>query len=161
MITGMILGFLLYWLFGKTKKVIVVQKLKTLCSEFPMGPDGYYPIKINKIKDGDTISASFIKLPWNCGLIDVNVRLYGYDAPEITKKRQSVQVTNLEIAKGVKAKNALEELISKSRWAYLRPESPEIDCYGRIMGSLFLQIPGEEELVNVSEWMIKNNHVRK
>ena len=99
-------------------------------------------------------------MPWNCGLVDVDIRLYGYDAWEITKKRKSVKVTDAEIAKGVKAKAALEELVAKARWAYLRPESVEIDCYGRILGSLFLQIPGEDGLVSVSEWMISKGHNR-
>jgi endonuclease YncB( thermonuclease family) len=161
MITGMIIGFIAYWFFNRTKQTVAAQKIKSLSSSYPQGPDGYYPIKINKVKDGDTVLADFIKLPWNCGLINVSVRLYGYDAYEISKKRHSVKVTDTEVAKGIKAKNALQELVKKARWAYLRPESTEIDCYGRILGSLFLQIPGEDELVNVSEWMVSNFHNRK
>ena len=161
MITGILVGWLLYWIFGKTKTVVKAQRMRALSASFPPGPDGFYPIKINRIKDGDTFNASFVKLPWHTGLVDVDVRCFGYDAYEISKKRKSVTITNTEIAKGQKAKIAFEELIAKARWAYLRPEVPEIDCYGRILGSLYLQIPGEDELVSVSEWMSSHGHTRK
>ena len=160
MLTGLLIGFVLYWFFNKTNKNVAAQRLQKLSSNYPPGPDGYFPIKITQVKDGDTIQAEFIKLPWNCGLVNVPIRLYGYDAYEISKKRKSVHVTDAEIIKGIKAKEALTELVGKSRWAYLRPESIEIDCYGRILGSLFLQIPGEDELVSVSDYMISNHHNR-
>lgn len=160
MITGLLIGFLAYWFCNKTHQTIKTQRIKALGSTCPPGPDGCFPVKINRVKDGDTIQADFIKLPWNCGLVNVDIRLYGFDAWEITKKRKSVKISNSEISKGEKAKAALVDLIGKARWAYLRPESVEIDCYGRILGSLFLQIPGEDALISVSEWMIANHHNR-
>lgn len=122
------------------------------------GPPNTYPIKIQRIKDGDTFVADYIKLPWNSGLIDVTVRCFGYDAYESSKKRSKL-ITDQEIVLGKKAKLELEKLVKTNVFCYLKPEVPEFDCYGRILGRLY--VPAEDgSFIDVAEHMISQNLVR-
>lgn len=145
---------LLYDAWVRHKKVTTFHSLSV-----PKGPDNTYPVKIQRIKDGDTFIADYIKLPWNSGLIDVTVRCLGYDAYESSKKRQSRVISDEEVVLGKKAKLELEKLVKPNVFCYLKPESPEFDCYGRILGRLY--IPAEDgTFIDVAEYMTAQKLVR-
>lgn len=163
MLTGIILGWLVYWLGSKLKNIRQKQivQMHVLSARWtPEGPPGSYPVKIDpkNVKDGDTFRATYIMLPWSVGITEKDVRCLGYDAWETSHKRQSVEMASDETEKGKLAKKALQDLVKKAQWMWLKPSSPEYDCYGRVLGFLYLQMNGE--VIDVSEWMKANGHDR-
>ena len=109
-----------------------------------------------ELHDGDTAKVD-IHLPFDVDLPKRSVRAFGYDAWEITKTRQTVQVTDAEIIKGKKARNELLTLIESGE-LYLE-DSGKRDPYGRASAWLWVKRPAG--WVNVAQWMTEKGHVRK
>lgn len=113
-----------------------------------------------RAKDGDTIHVERIDLGWGVSLYDQDVRLLGFDAPEVSRRRRSVKVTDEEIERGRIAEAALGTLLMTGT-VHLYPDAaqPTRDNYGRLLGRLFVHPEGHEP-VDVAEWMIKSGHIR-
>jgi len=93
-------------------------------------------VDVLSVYDGDTIRVS-IDLGFDIHLVNVSVRLYGIDAPE------------LGTDDGKESREKLAEKIGKK--ARLVSE-PKRDKYGRILATIYL---GEE---NLNEWMVEQGY---
>lgn len=108
-----------------------------------------------RLHDGDTAHCD-INLGWGVTLRNRSIRAFGYDAPEINRVRQTVEVTEDEIARGRAAKAALEQLIADGGlWA---EDSGETDPYGRISARLWVR--KGTEWIDVARWMRARKHTR-
>ena len=109
-----------------------------------------------KVVDGDTIHADII-LAYGVVLEDQTIRAIDYDAWESRKIRRSVgKISDDEIAKGQKAKAALQVLIDQTDITLEAPTDPKRyrDNYGRLLGKLYTD--GH----SIGQWMQKNGHCR-
>jgi len=131
--------------------------------EAPTQDQTLIPIIITKVYDGDTITAD-INFGWDITWNNQSIRLYGFDAWEISRARRSVEVTDEELAKGKQARHALLSLLAGSEGVYIRPSGKsESGNYGRRLASLWvgvLQDNGRYKLVDVAQYMKKNGHDR-
>lgn len=80
------------------------------------------------------------------------MRLLDFDAWEKSKKRQSVEVTDLEIIKGYAAERELSKFLSGKKLTVIG--NNKRDNYGRILVKLYAN--GQ----SVSEYMILHGHDR-
>ena len=120
------------------------------------------------VHDGDTINVD-INLPFRVTLPNRMIRAYGYDAWEITRTRQTVKVTEAEIAKGHKARNEFMALLETGS-LYLEDMSAlyktPTDPYGRTSARLWVQVmsyPDDKPTVTwvlVEKWMEDHGHLR-
>ena len=107
------------------------------------------------VHDGDSIKAD-LNLGWGVTLRNRSIRAFGYDAPEINRVRQTVEITEEEIGRGKEAKAALEQLIEGGGlWA---EDSGETDPYGRISARLWVR--KGTEWIDVARWMRARKHTR-
>jgi endonuclease YncB( thermonuclease family) len=109
-----------------------------------------------RVIDGDTIQAD-ICLGAGVYIENETIRLVGFDAWEATKRRRSVDVTDDEVAKGEKAKDALDSLIGNGGTRILACEGR--DVYGRILGRLFV-VQDDGTIVDIAARMIAGGHDR-
>jgi hypothetical protein len=99
-------------------------------------PSNHYLLSSISVYDGDTITAD-VHLGLDVVLHDQRVRLTGFDAWELTRARRTVEITDEELVKGRKARDALQELLGAGA-AYLVPEARGKDPYGRLLGRLIV-----------------------
>jgi endonuclease YncB( thermonuclease family) len=92
-----------------------------------------------EIHDGDTFVAD-IELGFDIVLARQTVRIFAFDAWEITRQRQTVKITDEELIKGRLAKQALETLFEPAVVSVA--ESGKRDPYGR--RSLWVFVNGQE-----------------
>lgn len=121
-------------------------------------PVQYIPLSGITVKDGDTITAN-VNFPWGVTLRDQPIRCLGYDAWESSRRRQSVRITDAELANGEQASAALSGLLSSSR-VYGTPGKRERDNYGRLLVRLTV-VDKDGKQIDVAEWMERNGHVRQ
>ena len=119
-------------------------------------PRTFILCSVKDVLDGDTIVVDVL-LPWSVVLNDRSVRMQGYDAWEISKKRKTVRVTDAEIERGKAAREALVQILSAAEAVYLTP-SDRHDPYGRLTAYVSLLYDGQ--LIEVSEWMREHGHTR-
>lgn len=122
-------------------------------------PENAYRLTVAKVYDGDTITAD-VALGFQVTLSAQSVRLAGYDAWEISRTRQTVQVTDEEIERGRLAKAALAELLGRyPDRVYLRPEGSGRGAYNRLQGWLVIY-PRAGPEIDVAEYMKTRGHDR-
>jgi len=92
-----------------------------------------------KIHDGDTFVADIV-LGFDIVLAQQTVRIFAFDAWEVSRQRQTVTITDGELAKGQLAKAALEKLFASGVVTVV--ESGKRDPYGR--RSLWVFVDGKE-----------------
>lgn len=119
-------------------------------------PPGLAPAIDVVCHDGDTVKCS-IDLGYGITLRDKSIRAFGFDAWEINRNRQTVNVTDAEIERGKAAKAALEALIANGT-LYLA-DSGERDPYGRVSAWLWVQSK-DGEWTDVAKYMKQHHHVR-
>lgn len=132
------------------------------------GPRQAIYCKVLYVHDGDTISAD-LELPFRVTLPNRQLRAFGYDAWEITRTRQTVKVTDEEITKGHKAREALQELLSTGI-LYVEDATAiqrvKPDPYGRMLTQWWVQqvsYPDGKPTVtwiDVAKWMKEHGHCR-
>lgn len=111
---------------------------------------------LKELHDGDTARVD-LHLPFDVDLPNRSVRAFGYDAWEVTKTRQTVNVTDAEIVKGKAARDDLLALIQAGElWL---EDSGERDPYGRVSARLWVR--RGDKWVNVANWMTDRGHVRR
>lgn len=99
-----------------------------------------YNAEITRVVDGDTLKA-LIDVGFHIHH-DVTIRLFGIDTPEVRTKDL------VEKAKGLKAKERMEELLSLSN-NKVRIKSHGLDKYGRCLAEVVSETPhGESKNIN-------------
>jgi endonuclease YncB( thermonuclease family) len=92
------------------------------------------------VLDGDTVRGS-IDLGFGVVLKDQTIRIYGFDAWESTKHRQTLDLTpkewEQEIIKGKVAKTSLESLLKLAKKVRVHEVSGESDPYGRRLAEIY------------------------
>jgi micrococcal nuclease len=119
-----------------------------------LGHKYVYDIELVSIYDGDTIRVNvdlgfghFWKGEDGKGL---KLRLYGINAPEV-KGKEKIQ--------GLKAKEALEKLLTGSK-LILQSHYDKTGKYGRYLATIYVTTVYEDgsgtELLNVNKWLVEN-----
>lgn len=84
-----------------------------------------------KVHDADTLSDGVIRLPWGAAIAGRSIRVSDYDAWEITRVRQTVKISDEEIARGKAAADELSKILGQFTLYVSEPER-DIDPYDRI-----------------------------
>ena len=110
----------------------------------------YCQCKVVNVYDGDTCKVVF---PMNDTMYRWNVRLTGYDTPEMRPPR-SQENREKEIEAAYAARDFLRgQVMNENQLVYIK--CGEFDKYGRLLGTLFLQ---ETDLISVNDMMIQQGH---
>lgn len=114
-----------------------------------------------KVKDGDTLAAETLYLPFGVALYDVDLRCADYDAWESSFRRTAVSITHAEIQRGKLAAKELAELLAENEFRVLPPNDSRVrDVYGRLLVVVEVKLP-ERGWVRLADWMKLHGHVRK
>lgn len=114
-----------------------------------------------KVKDGDTLEAETLYLPFGVALYDVDMRMADYDAWESSFRRTAVSITHEEIKRGKLAAKELAELLAENEFRVLPPNDSRVrDVYGRLLVVIEVKLP-ERGWVKLADWMKLHGHVRK
>lgn len=89
-----------------------------------------YRVDSPKVHDADTLTEGVIRLPWGAAIAGRSIRS-DYDAWEVTKVRQTVKITDEEIARGKAAADELSKILGQFTLYVSEPER-DIDPYDRI-----------------------------
>ena len=116
-----------------------------------------YPLSNLTVYDGDTVKAD-VDIGFDLMLSQQAIRSLGYDAPELTRTRRTVVVTEAEIARGRAARAALVALLADGEPYIAPPEGDDTDAYGRRLGYLFVR--RGSEWLDVAEAMRAEGHER-
>jgi endonuclease YncB( thermonuclease family) len=114
--------------------------LRPLAADDPVAPVSALKCTVLAVHDADTIAAVI-----ECPLLKVKsqtvmIRAFGYDAWEVNRVRQTVVVTDEEIAKGKAARDELIALLQTAElWA---EDSGSPDPYGRTSAVLWVKQTG-------------------
>jgi endonuclease YncB( thermonuclease family) len=113
------------------------------------------PCENVRILDGDTVRAD-LRLSFGVTIRDKTLRAADYDAWELSRHRQTVNVTDVELVRGREAKAALEQLVSQGQLH--AEDTGKQDAYGRLLAVLWAKRGGE--WLSVAEFMEAGYHVR-
>lgn len=117
------------------------------------------PVRISRIKDGDTIVADVL-LPWNVTLRDEDIRESTYDAWESRRGRGGIVTTDEELVKGKQATRDLTELF-RDKKAYLGvSDDSKRDAFGRLLGKFWAFDTVNNQWIDVREFMRERGHLR-
>lgn len=112
------------------------------------------------VKDGDTIHAETLYLPFGVALYDVDMRCADFDAWESSYRRATVSISAEEITRGKRAAKELAELLAANEFRVLPPNDSRVrDVYGRLLVVIEVKLP-ERGWVKLADWMRLHNHVR-
>ena len=132
--------------------------MKTLILSLIFASAGYaaeFALSAVVVKDGDTITADVHIGLDNLVFHDQTIRFNDIDCWETSKHRQSVVVTDDEVAKGKKARAELEGMVKSAKAITGATGATQRDVYGRRLFSV--KIDGE----SVAEIMRAKGHERK
>ena len=114
-----------------------------------------------KVKDGDTLHAETLYLPFGVALYDVDMRCADFDAWESSFRRTTVSVTHAELERGKRAAKELNELLATNEFRVLPPNDSRVrDVYGRLLVVIEVKLP-ERGWVKLADWMKLHRHVRE
>lgn len=117
----------------------------------------YLPCEVRRVIDGDTIVGDVV-YPWGGVVLrERSIRCAGYDAPEVSRRRRTVTVTDAEIRRGRKVTRELELLLA-SGGVYVSPVERPTGPYGRVTARLTVLRNGQ--VVDVAEWARGHGYVR-
>lgn len=136
------------------KALVALLLIGTAYADEP--PRTLIPCAVKSVHDGDTATVDVL-FPWGVSLVDQSVRMQGFDAWEVTRTRQTVRVTEAEIAKGKVARDALKRLLDVADVVYLSPADKR-DPYGRLPAYVSVWYDGK--LIEVAEFMAEHGHTR-
>lgn len=149
------LAKMLLWLIFLSALIAFVLGFVTSCA--CGAPPCYVPIRVTTVTDGDTLRAD-VHLPFDVTLREQRIRVRDFDAWEVSKTR-NIEISDAEIAKGLKARDDLAKLLRESDGVYIEGEPRARYTYERLLAHLYVDRGGE--LVNVAEWMRNKGHERK
>ena len=116
-----------------------------------------FPIRDIRIIDGDTIEAS-IDLPWDITIRKQSIRFLEFDAWEISRRRQGVDITDAELIKGQKAADDLKEILDTAYEITIR--GSERDSFGRILAYVYVEATETSKPILVNKLMTRRGHSR-
>lgn len=108
--------------------------------------------------DGDTVSTSLVLLPCGVALYRQSIRASNYDAWEKSRLRFGGKTTDAEIVKGVKAKQALANILATGK-LFMEPGAEPRDKYGRLLGR-FVIVTTDKRTIDVAKFMREAGHCR-
>jgi hypothetical protein len=119
-----------------------------------------YRVDFPQVHDADTLADGVIRLPFGAAIAGRSIRA-DFDAWEITKGRQTVKVTDEEIAKGKAARDALVELLRTSTlYVSELPKGADVDPYDRIDSVWWLR-SADGRVTRVADWARGGGHLRR
>lgn len=96
-----------------------------------------YPIVSRNIHDADTFKKTDITIKeFNIVLVDQDIRISNFDACEVSRVRQTVEITDLELKVGKEALAYVIDL-SKKYQLYITTDGKR-DVYGRLLCEVYL-----------------------
>ena len=119
-------------------------------------PANALPIRSCQMHDLDTLTKCDVALPWDVMLTNQSIRLHGVDACEVTRVRQTVAITDAELAKGREGLSKMALLADGGKW-YVVPTGESV--YGRREGLLYLRTKGGA-VIDLVEWIRTNGYER-
>lgn len=120
-----------------------------------------YRIRGGVWHDADTLNKATVDGPWVMALQGVNCRAYGFDAWEVTRQRQTVDVSDEEVAKGKRALAALVALLDGAELYGRQPQGqPAFGAYSRLQVEFWLYHPSTGRWTSLAEWAAENGHTR-
>ena len=130
-----------------------ISKLKDLTlSTSPFTLDGYYSVaKVVSVYDGDTCK---VIIPYKNDFYRWNVRLTGYDTPEMRPSRNKPNRED-EIKAAKLAKSFLKSRVMNNNNQIVYIKCGKFDKYGRLLAEIFTDI---NDNVSVNQEMISNGH---
>lgn len=138
--------------------ILAATCLLSLVSVAPAGEP--YKLAHWVVKDGDTIHAETLYLPFGVALYDVDMRCADFDAWESSYRRAAVSISAEEITRGKRAAKELAELLNSHEFRVLPPNDPRVrDVYGRLLVVIEVKLP-DKGWVKLADWMKLRRHVR-
>lgn len=131
----------------------IIEKLKTKDITTPsLSLDGYYSIaKVVSVYDGDTCR---VVIPYKNDFYKWNVRLDGYDTPEM-RPSKSKPNRDKEIEAAKEAKKFLISKVMSTPEQLIFIKCKKFDKYGRLLADIFQNMG---DTVSVNDLMVQNGH---
>ena len=131
----------------------IIEKLKTKDITTPsLSLDGYYSIaKVVSVYDGDTCR---VVIPYKNDFYKWNVRLDGYDTPEMRPSKNKPN-RDKEIAAAKEAKKYLISQVMNTPDQLIFIKCKKFDKYGRLLADIFQNM---SDTVSVNDLMVQNGH---
>ena len=131
----------------------IISVLKELNINTPsFSLDGYYSLaKVVSVYDGDTCK---VIIPFKNDFYKWNVRLTGYDTPEMRPSRSKPNRDD-EIKAAKAAKSFLKSKIMNSSSQLIYIKCGKFDKYGRLLAEIYTDI---NDNVSINQEMINNGH---
>ena len=124
----------------------------------PVAPTSAVLCTVIEVHDGDTIIAD-MHLPFGIDLPRRSIRLYGADALEVSRTRQTVGfITDEELAKGKIARDDLAKLL-KTCDLYAE-DSGHGDPYGRPSAILWAKPKDGKPWILIAAWLEQRGYLR-
>jgi endonuclease YncB( thermonuclease family) len=138
-------------LINNTPEILSKLKEKTINTPL-LSLEGYFSAaKVVSVYDGDTCR---VVIPFKGEFYKWNVRLDGYDTPEMRPSRSKPN-RDAEIAAAKAAKKYLISLVMESPNQIVYIKCNDFDKYGRLLASIYIH---PEDNVSVNEMMVQNGH---
>lgn len=138
-------------LSNNTPEIITRLKEQTINTPL-LSLDGYYSVaKVVSVYDGDTCR---VVIPFNDKFYKWNVRLDGYDTPEMRPSRSKPN-REQEIMAAKEAKKFLISLVMAEPNQIVYIKCKNFDKYGRLLASIYIE---PNDTVSVNDMMIQNGH---
>lgn len=131
----------------------IIEQLKTKDITTPtLSLDGYYSIaKVVSVYDGDTCR---VVIPYKNDFYKWNVRLDGYDTPEMRPSKNKPN-RDKEIAAAKEAKKYLISQVMNTPDQLIFIKCKKFDKYGRLLADIFQNMG---DTVSVNDLMVQNGH---
>jgi endonuclease YncB( thermonuclease family) len=138
-------------LSNNTPEILSKLKEKTLNTPL-LTLEGYFSVaKVVSVYDGDTCR---VVIPFKGEYYKWNVRLDGYDTPEMRPSRSKPN-RDAEIAAAKAAKKYLISLVMENPTQIVYIKCKDFDKYGRLLASIYIH---PEDSVSVNELMVQKGH---
>lgn len=123
----------------------------------PLAPTFAKPVKVLSVHDGDGLRGT-VDLGYGLSYTPkAGIRAADYDAWEVNKVRQTVVVTDEEVAKGKVARDDLKALFATGQ-VFLE-DAGELDPHGRLIAILWVR-DTKGKWIFVAGWMEAHGHLR-
>ena len=131
----------------------IIEKLKTKDITTPtLSLDGYFTIaKVVSVYDGDTCR---VVIPYKNDFYKWNVRLDGYDTPEM-RPSKSKPNRDKEIEAAKEAKKFLISKVMSTPDQLIFIKCKNFDKYGRLLADIYLNM---NDTISVNDLMVQNGH---
>lgn len=131
----------------------IISELKTKDLRTPsLSLNGYFSIaKVVSVYDGDTCR---VVIPYKGEFYKWNVRLIGYDTPEMRPSRSKPN-RDLEIQAARAAKKFLISQVMSTPEQLIFIKCQDFDKYGRLLAEIYIN---HDDYESVNQLMIDNNH---